>query len=151
MLAPHPSMTDTQTKTTFNDASSEVIGACIEVHRHLGPGLLESAYERCLAHELALRGLPYQRQLHLPVQYKGMQLDCGYRIDFVVADTLLIELKAVESLLPIHTAQVLTYLNLAHLKTGLLVNFNVPVLKNGLRRLERRGLPPLPSSCENKS
>lgn len=133
---------------SFDDRSSEIIGACIEVHRHLGPGLLESVYERCLARELDLRSLPFQRQLHLPICYKGMQLDCGYRIDFVVADTILVEIKAVERLQPIHTAQVLTYLKLMALETGLLINFNVPVLKNGLRRLTlNQKLPDLPSSC----
>ena len=133
---------------TFEDGSGEIIGACIEVHRHLGPGLLESTYERCLAHELALRQLPYQRQVHLPVTYKGTHVDCGYRLDFVVAETFLVELKAVERLQPIHTAQVLTYLKLTGLSVGLLVNFNVPVLKQGLRRLTpKKKLPVLPSSC----
>lgn len=145
-------MKDTDIQTTgFDDASSEIIGACIEVHRHLGPGLLESAYERCLAHELALRRLPFRRQMHLPIRYKGTQLDCGYRIDFVVADEILVEIKAVDGLQPIHMAQVLTYLKLTGLKTGLLVNFNVPILKKGLRRLtQKTNLPNFPSSCEPK-
>jgi GxxExxY protein len=141
----------TGNKNGFVDGSSDVIGACIDVHRHLGPGLLESTYERCLAHELTLRRLAFQRQLLLPVSYKGEHLDCGYRIDFIVADTILVEIKAVERLQPIHTAQVLTYLKLTGLETGLLVNFNVPVLKHGLRRLTRKQtLPVLPSSCEHE-
>jgi GxxExxY protein len=136
-------------KNGFTDGSSDVIGACIEVHRHLGPGLLESTYEHCLAHELTLRRIPFQRQLVLPVRYKGEHLDCGYRIDFIVRDTILVEIKAVERLQLIHTAQVLTYLKLTGLGTGLLVNFNVPVLKHGLRRLtQKQTLPVLPSSCE---
>lgn len=132
-------MSDTDRKRAdFDDSSAEIIGACIEVHRHLGPGLLESTYERCLAHELELRNLRFVRQKHLPVRYKGTQLDCGYRIDFIVDDTILVEIKAVDSLQPIHTAQILTYLRLTGLKTGILVNFNVPVLKSGLRRLTQK-------------
>jgi len=123
---------------SFEDGSDEVIGACIEVHRHLGPGLLESAYELCLAHELSLRGLRFERQRPIPVSYKGVRLDCGYRADLVVADTLLIELKAVERLTPVHMAQALTYLKLTGLPVALLVNFNVVTLKDGLRRLTRR-------------
>jgi len=140
-------MSDTDRKTTnFDDGSAQIIGAFIEVHRYLGPGLLESTYECCLAHELGLRNLCFVRQQHLPVQYKGTQLDCGYRIDFIVGDTILVEIKAVDCLRPIHTAQVLTYLRLTGLKTGLLVNFNVPVLKNGLRRLtHKQEIPSRPS------
>jgi GxxExxY protein len=142
----------TGNKNGFADGSSDIIGACIEVHRHLGPGLLESTYERCLAHELTLRCLSFQRQLVLPIRYKGEHLDCGYRIDFIVADTILVEIKAVEHLQAIHTAQVLTYLKLTGLDTGLLVNFNVSVLKHGLRRLTRKqNLSVLPSSCEHES
>ncbi|NCC32883.1 MAG: GxxExxY protein [Chloroflexia bacterium] len=114
--------------------SHNVIGAAIEVHRALGPGLLESAYETCLCHELGLRGLSFQRQVPLPLTYKGVQLDCGYRIDLVVAGELLLELKAVEQILPIHEAQLLTYLRLTGIKLGLLINFNVPVLKQGIIR-----------------
>ena len=147
-------MSDTTRATTdFDDGSAEIIGACIEVHRHLGPGLLESAYEQCLAHELGLRNLSFVRQQRLPVRYKGTHLDCGYRIDFIVGDTILLEIKAVDSLRPIHTAQVLTYLKLTGLMTGILVNFNVPVLKSGIRRLTRKEekiLPVFPSSCESK-
>jgi GxxExxY protein len=121
------------------DLSERVIGACIEVHRHLGPGLLESAYEQCLCHELSLMGLRFARQRPLPVTYKGAMLDCGYRLDVVVEEKLILELKAVEHLLPIHEAQVLTYLKLTVLDVGLLVNFNTPVLRGGIRRLVRRG------------
>ena len=122
----------------FEDGSEDVIGACIEVHRHLGPGLLESAYEQCLARELALRRLRFERQRPVPVNYKGVRLDCGYRLDFVVADTFLIELKAVDRLTPVHVAQALTYLKLTGLPVALLVNFNVTTLKHGLRRLTRK-------------
>ena len=131
----------------FEDGSEEIIGACIEVHRHLGPGLLESAYELCLAHELSLRGLRFERQRPVPVKYKGARLDCGYRLDLVVADTFLIELKAVDHLTPVHQAQVLTYLKLTGLPVALLVNFNVTNLKHGLRRLTRTTNPPFLSSC----
>jgi len=131
----------------FEDGSELVIGACIEVHRHLGPGLLESAYEICLAHELSLRGLPFERQRSLPINYKGVRLDCGYRLDIVVADTFLIELRAVERLTAVHEAQALTYLKLAGLRVAFLVNFNVTTLKHGLRRLTRKSNPPFLSSC----
>ena len=120
---------------SFNVLTGLVIGACIEVHRCLGPGLLESAYEHCLCYELSLAGLEFERQKPLPVVYKGVRLDCGYRLDVVVEDSLILELKAVETLLPIHTAQLLTYLKLSQLTLGLLINFNVPVLKSGLRRI----------------
>lgn len=119
----------------FGDCSEQVIGACIEVHRELGPGLLESAYEQCLAHELGLRRLAFERQLLVPVRYKGMALECGYRVDFLVERALLVEIKAVERLLPVHEAQVITYLKLLSIRTGLLVNFHSETLKRGLRRL----------------
>ena len=119
----------------MNALTSQVIGACIEVHRHLGPGLLESAYEECLTHELAERGVPYTRQQALPVIYKGIRLDCGYLMDIVVANKIILELKSVEALLPIHEAQLLTYLRLANLSLGLLINFNVPVLTRGVKRM----------------
>lgn len=118
--------------------SHQVIGAAMEVHRHLGPGLLESAYEECLCHELNALKIPYERQKALPVTYKGVSLDCGYRMDIVVNSSLLLELKSVESLLPIHEAQLLTYLRLSGLRLGLLVNFNVPLLKNGIKRMVDR-------------
>jgi GxxExxY protein len=111
-----------------------IIGAAIEVHRALGPGLLESAYEECLAHELGLRGLPFERQVALPVTYKGVRLDAGYRLDLVVARSVVVELKAVQAIEPIHEAQLLSYLRLGGWKVGLLINFHVPVLKDGIRR-----------------
>ncbi len=119
----------------FDELTDQVIGVCIEVHRCLGPGLLESAYEECLCHELSLRKLAFERQVPLPVQYKAVKLDCGYRLDIVVERQLVLELKAVESLLPIHEAQLLTYLKLSGMSCGLLVNFHVPVLKAGLKRI----------------
>ena len=119
----------------INYLTGEVIGAAIEVHKVLGPGLLESAYEECLCRELELRKIPHERQKDLPVEYKGVKLDCGYRLDILVQNTLIVELKACESLQPIHEAQLLTYLKLTGIKLGLLINFNVPVLKQGIRRL----------------
>lgn len=118
-----------------NEVTESVIGAAIEVHRHLGPGLLESAYEECLCRELWLRQIPFERQQPLPLAYKGLQLECGYRLDRVVAQTVVVEIKSVEALLPIHEAQLLTYLRLGGWKIGLLLNFNTPVLTKGLRRL----------------
>src|SRR5512145_2738232 len=105
-----------------------VIGACIEVHRHTGPGLLESAYEHCLCHELALRGIKFRCQAPLAVQYKGVQIDCGYRLDLVIEDRLLLEIKSVEKVAPIHEAQLLTYMPLGGIRIGLLINFNVKQL-----------------------
>ncbi len=119
----------------INDLTGRIIGAAIEVHKALGPGLLESAYEECLCIELGLRKMPNERQKELPVEYKGVKLDCGYRLDIVVANRVIVELKACESLLPIHEAQLLTYLKLSGIKVGLLINFNVPILKEGIRRL----------------
>jgi GxxExxY protein len=119
----------------INYLTGEVIGAAIEVHKVLGPGLLESAYEECLCRELELRKIPHERQKDLPVEYKGVKLDCGYRLDILVQNTLIVELKACESLQPIHEAQLLTYLKLTGIKLGLLINFNVPLLKQGIRRL----------------
>jgi GxxExxY protein len=119
----------------FEDGSEEVIGALIEVHRQLGPGLLESAYEACVCRELATRGLPFERQRDLPVAYKGILVECGYRLGIVVGRRILLELKAIDRLLPIHRAQVITYLRLSGLEVGLLVNFNVRVLSSGLHRL----------------
>jgi GxxExxY protein len=119
----------------FGDCSEAVIGACIEVHRHLGPGLLESAYEHCVAHELGVLGLRFERQRPVPLEYKGTKLECGYRLDLVVEDALVIEIKCVDRLLPIHAAQLLTYLRLTRLQTGLLVNFRETVLKSGLKRM----------------
>lgn len=112
-----------------------IIGAAIEVHRELGPGLLESTYESCLAHELTARGLVIARQVELPVMYKGIRIDCGFRIDLLVADSVILELKAVDELKPVHEAQMLTYLKLAAKRVGLLINFNVRLLKHGLVRM----------------
>jgi GxxExxY protein len=114
-----------------------IIAAAIEVHRHLGPGLLESTYEECLCHELHLTGLSFRRQVPLPVIYKGFPLDCGYQIDLVVRDEVIVELKAIERILPIHQAQLLTYLKLTDKHVGLLINFNVPVLTQGITRRVR--------------
>lgn len=119
----------------FDTLSKRVIGCAIEVHRELGPGLLESTYEQCLAYELSQAGIGFRLQQPLLVKYKGLQVDCGYRIDVLVQDTLILELKSVESLLPIHEAQLLTYMKLANVKTGLLINFNVLLLKSGIKRL----------------
>jgi len=120
----------------INDLTGKVIGAAIEVHKSLGPGLLESAYEECLCREFELRKIPYERQKELPIEYKGVKLDCGYRLDIVVASQLILELKACRSLEPIHEAQLLTYLKLTGIKIGLLINFNVPVLKAGIKRIK---------------
>jgi GxxExxY protein len=119
----------------INHLTGQIIGAAIEVHKTLGPGLLESAYEECLCHEFHLTELHCKRQQTLPVEYKGIKLDCGYRIDLLVEDLVILELKSVKGLEPIHKAQLLTYLRLTGLKVGLLINFNVPVLKQGIRRL----------------
>jgi GxxExxY protein len=119
----------------MNGLTEKIIGAAIEVHKVLGPGLLESAYEGCLAHELTLSNIPFERQVPLPVTYKSLQLDCGYRIDFLVENMLVLELKAVESLQSIHEAQLLTYLKLGGWPIGLLINFNVPILKKGIKRM----------------
>ena len=115
--------------------SERVIGAAIEVHRQLGPGLLESAYEECLCFELKQNDIAYFRQVPLPVSYKQVRLECGYRMDVVVEQELVVEIKAVEQLMPIHHAQMMTYLRLSGLKVGLLLNFNSLVLKDGLRRV----------------
>jgi GxxExxY protein len=118
-----------------NGLTGRIIGAAIEVHKLLGPGLLESAYEECLAHELSFSSISFERQVPLPVNYKSLQLDCGYRLDFLVEKTVVLEPKAVETLQPIHEAQLLTYLRLGGWPIGLLINFNVPVLKKGIKRM----------------
>jgi GxxExxY protein len=118
----------------LNELTYEIIGGAIEVHRALGPGLLESAYRTCLCRELSLRGINFQTELSLPVQYKGVQLNCGYRIDVLVADLVVVEIKTVEAIAPVHDAQLLTYLRLGGWKVGLLINFNVAVLKHGIHR-----------------
>ena len=119
----------------LNALTRSIIGAAMEVHRGLGPGLLESAYQQCLACELNLRNLHFDRERALPLSYKGLQLDAGYRLDFVVENAVVVEIKSVEALAPIHSAQVLTYLRIGGWKIGLLINFNVTILKQGLRRL----------------
>ena len=115
--------------------TEKIIGAAIEVHKYLGPGLLESAYEECLCHELNLRGLKFERQKPIPLEYKGIKLDCGYRLDIIVEEKVILEIKTVDAITPVHEAQFLTYLRLANLKVGLILNFNVPVLKDGIRRM----------------
>jgi len=119
----------------MKEITAKIIGAAIEVHKTIGPGLLESAYEECLAHEMRIRGLNFERQVPLPVVYKGVTLDCGYRLDFLVEKAVVVELKAVESLQPIDEAQVLAYLKLGGWTVGLLINFNVPVLRDGIKRV----------------
>ena len=121
--------------TDINKLSSIIIGAAIEVHKALGPGLLESAYEGCICHELSSEGLSLERQKPLAVRYKGINLDCGYRLDAVVENAIILELKSCEKIEPIHKAQLLTYLRLSGLKLGLLLNFNVPLMRDGIVRV----------------
>ncbi len=116
------------------EISKAVIGAAIEVHRHLGPGLLESIYESCLCRELERNSINFQRQISLPVRYKGDVLDCEYRFDLIVEKSLVVEIKSVEKIVPVHRAQILTYLKVSGIRTGILINFNMPVLKDGLER-----------------
>lgn len=120
---------------SLNRITESIIGASIEVHRALGPGLLESAYEACLTFELVQRGLKLEQQKHLPVIYQEVKLDCGYRLDLLVEEAVIVEIKAVDRLAPIHKAQLLSYLRLSGCKVGLLINFNVKVLKDGIRRV----------------
>ena len=122
-------------KLVSDDLTGRIIGAAIEVHRVLGPGLLESAYEECLCHELQIRGVEFQRQHPMPVVFKGIHLECGYRIDIYIPGQLIVELKAVEAIHPIHEAQLLTYMKLSGVRLGLLINFNVPMLKDGIKRM----------------
>lgn len=117
------------------ELSRRVIGLAIEVHRHLGPGLLESAYEDCLCHELSLARIAHERQVALPITYKGLHVAAGYRLDIIVQGRLILEIKAAERVLPVHEAQLLTYLRLSGLRTGLLLNFNHAVLKDGIKRI----------------
>lgn len=119
----------------LNEITDKIIGAAIEVHRTLGPGLLESTYETCLAHELVLREVQFERQKPIPVVYKRAQLDCGFRVDLLVEDKVIVELKAVKRLAPVHKAQLITYLKLTDLKLGLLLNFNVRLMKQGVKRV----------------
>jgi len=117
------------------ELTERIIACAIEVHRHLGPGFPESAYEECLCHELNLQGEPFERQSPLPLEYKGIKLDCGYRMDIVVNNRVVMELKCVEKITSIHEAQLLTYLKLSSIKTGLIINFHTGVLKHGIKRL----------------
>lgn len=121
-------------KLLHAELSREIIGAAIEVHRHLGPGLLESAYELCLCHELACRKIGFRRQVDVPVLYKGVSLDCGYKIDILVDEKVVLELKAVEAILPVHEAQLLTYLRLSGKQLGFLMNFHVSRMSAGVKR-----------------
>ena len=118
----------------FDVLSREIIGCAIEVHKSLGPGLLESAYEECLIYELISKGLNVVRQKPVPVVYKEIRLDCGYRLDLLVENKIIVELKSVDAIAPVHEAQILTYMKFAKIKTGLLINLNVTVLKNGIKR-----------------
>lgn len=131
-------LTETQRDNTLElvdaDLTRDIIGSAMAIHQHLGPGLLESAYQACLSHELASRGIPFRSQVDLPVRYKEVQLDCGYRLDFVVDERVVVELKSVEKLTAIHEAQLMTYLRLSGMHVGLLINFNVPVLRRGILR-----------------
>jgi GxxExxY protein len=119
----------------INKMSNDVVGAAIKVHRELGPGLLESAYEACLAFELGEMGFAVERQKELPVVYRGVKIDCGYRLDLVVENTIVLELKTVGKFLPVHDAQLLSYLKLAKMPLGFLINFHVPLLKDGIKRM----------------
>jgi len=118
----------------INQLTHEIIGASIEVHRNLGPGLLESAYRKCLRRELLLRGIPYRKEYPLPLEYKGIRLECGYRVDILVGGAVAVEVKSIQALAPVHDAQLLTYLRLGGWRVGLLINFNVVVLKDGIHR-----------------
>ena len=117
------------------ELTNKIFGAAIEVHKALGPGLLESAYEKCLMKEFELSNISFKSQIELPLEYKGIRVDAGYRIDLIVERKVIIELKAVESLIPVHEAQLLTYLKLTGIRVGMLMNFNVPVLKDGIKRM----------------
>jgi GxxExxY protein len=119
----------------FDKLSNKVSGCALEVHRHLGPGLLESTYEQCLAHELKNAGIPFKLQHPLPVEYKGIKLDCGYRVDLFIDNEIIVELKSVDKVLPIHQAQLLTYMKLSGISIGLLMNFNVKYIKHGIKRM----------------
>ena len=121
-------------KLRFEDLTEQIIGAAIELHKAVGPGLLEGVYEECLCHELGLRTLAFQRQLMVPVVYKGVTLDCGYRLDLIIEGTVILELKSIDRILPIHEAQLLTYLRMLKKPVGFIINFNVPVLRNGIVR-----------------
>lgn len=121
----------------INVTTERVIGAAVAVHRELGPGLLESVYQTCLCHELALRGVPFRPQVPLPIRYRGIHLDGGLRLDLIVNEEVIVELKSVDRMIPLYTAQVITYLRLSGFRVGLLINFNAPLLKDGITRLIR--------------
>jgi GxxExxY protein len=127
----------------------EIIGAAIEVHKQLGPGLVESTYEHCLCHEFTLRRLPFERQRPIPLVHKGIKLDCGFRLDLLVQKRVIVELKSIESISPIHEAIILTYLRLSGFELGLLINFNVSVLKDGVRRFIMPGLQRQAGAMQN--
>ncbi|GLH72999.1 hypothetical protein GETHLI_15010 [Geothrix limicola] len=116
------------------EITEKVLGAAVEVHEHLGPGLLESAYEACLCHEFEIRGLSFQRQVRLPLEYKGLRVDAAFRLDLVVEGKVIVELKSQEGILPVHEAQLMTYLKLTGMRVGLLMNFNVPIMNDGIVR-----------------
>jgi GxxExxY protein len=124
----------TATKLRHEDLTEQILGAAIEVHKVLGPGLMESAYEECLCHELNLRGLRFTRQMTVPVSYKGVSLDCGYKLDLLVDDTVILELKCVDRISSVHEAQLLTYMKLLNKPVGFIINFNVPVMRAGIVR-----------------
>jgi GxxExxY protein len=130
----HHGATEARRKLVLEDLTQEIIGAAIEVHKQLGPGLLESAYEEYLCHEFSLRGIAFKRQVALPVEYKGLKLDCGYKLDLVVEDAVILELKAIEAILPVHEAQLLTYLKITGKRVGFIINFNVSILTRGIKR-----------------
>jgi GxxExxY protein len=130
----HHGATEARRELIHESLTEQIIGAAIEVHKALGPGLLESAYEECLCHELRLRQLPFRRQISLPVEYKGVKLNCGYVLDLIVQESVLLELKSVESVIPVHEAQLLTYMKMTGLRVGLIINFNVAVLARGIVR-----------------
>ena len=134
---------------TEDELTERIIGAAIEVHRQLGAGLLETIYEECLCYELSQKGLRFQRQVHLPITYKGIKLESAYKMDLLVEDTVVVEIKATEGTLPVHAAQVLTYLKASQKRLGLLINFNVPVLKHGLQRIVNGFRPCLRVSVSN--
>jgi len=128
-------MTDEELPSTTDQIAAQIVDAGFQVHKTLGPGLLESAYEECLAHELTQRGLVVRRQVAMPIAYKGVKLDAGYRLDLLVDSSIVVEVKAIESLLPIHQAQLMTYLRLSGCRLGFLMNFNVQMFKTGVRRI----------------
>jgi GxxExxY protein len=130
----HHGDTGARRELVLEELTNKIIGAAIEVHKELGPGLMESAYEECLCHELRLRGISFERQVPLPVEYKGLKLECGYRLDVVVEDAVILELKCIERVLPVHVAQLMTYLKMTRKRVGLLINFKVEALARGIVR-----------------